>query len=181
MNKFIIISGCSGGGKSTLISELSNQGYAAVEEVGRKIVKEQTQNNGGITPWERPDEFCELLISKSIDAYYQAKEMKNVKENIIFFDRSFLEGVSFFQTLNKHEYDHLIYELRYYQTIFMAPPWQEIFIQDDERRHSFEKGVEEYNRLLKFYSQYGYSIIELPKIGIKERINFMLSNITSRN
>ena len=38
---FIVISGCSGRGKSTLISELAALGYSYVAEPGRKIVKEQ--------------------------------------------------------------------------------------------------------------------------------------------
>ena len=38
-----MISGCSGGGKSTLQEELGQRGYATVEEPGRRIVKEQLQ------------------------------------------------------------------------------------------------------------------------------------------
>jgi predicted ATPase len=33
----VVISGCSGGGKSTLLSELRNQGYSVIEEVGRNL------------------------------------------------------------------------------------------------------------------------------------------------
>ncbi len=36
MDRFVVISGCSGGGKSTLISELSRRGYDVVEEHGRR-------------------------------------------------------------------------------------------------------------------------------------------------
>jgi len=72
MNKLIVISGCSGGGKSTLISALSAAGYAVVPEAGRIIVKEQLQSNGNITPWENPRAFCELLIERSITAFQHA-------------------------------------------------------------------------------------------------------------
>ncbi len=40
MKKLVVLSGCSGGGKSTLLSELSYQGYAVREEVCREIIKE---------------------------------------------------------------------------------------------------------------------------------------------
>lgn len=177
MNKFIVISGCSGGGKSTLLSELSHQGYFVVEEVGRKLVKEQLLAGTGITPWEKPEEFCQLLILKSIEAYHEAEKMKLAKSEIIFFDRSFLECICYFQSLEIHQYDHFIGELKYYPTIFMAPPWKEIYVQDDERRHSFESGVKEYCELLKFYPRCGYHITELPKTSVKERVKFILSAI----
>lgn len=121
-----------------------------------------------------------MIIAKSIEAFYQVKEMKNVKEEIIFFDRSFLEGISYYQTLNipgSNKYDHIINELRYYSTIFMMPPWKEIFSQDAERKHSFEDAVEEYERLLESYPKYGYRLIELPKINVTERVKFILSTI----
>ena len=41
MNRFIILSGCSGGGKSTLLAELARRGFATVEEPGRRIVIEE--------------------------------------------------------------------------------------------------------------------------------------------
>ena len=44
---YVIISGCSGGGKSTLLSEkLVRRGYFVVLEPGRQIVKEQHAIDG---------------------------------------------------------------------------------------------------------------------------------------
>ena len=37
----VVVSGCSGGGKSTLLAELALRGYAVFPEPGRQIVKEQ--------------------------------------------------------------------------------------------------------------------------------------------
>ena len=42
----VVISGCSGGGKSTLLAELGARGYAVFEEPGRAIVKEQLVSGG---------------------------------------------------------------------------------------------------------------------------------------
>lgn len=94
---------------------------------------------------------------------------------MVFFDRSFLEGISYFQSINVHKYDHFIPELRYFQTVFMVAPWQEIFCQDDERKHSFDEAVTEYNRLLEFYAQSGYSIVQIPKWSVSERAAFITS------
>ncbi len=175
MNRLVLISGCSSGGKSTLLSELKSREYTTVSEVGREIVKEQLAAGSDVTPWQKPIEFCELLIERSIAAYKLAQGMTGAKGQVIFFDRSFLEGVGYFQSLNIHRYDHFIDELRYYPTIFIAPPWKEIFCQDEERKHTFEDAVADYERDLKFYSDCGYSIAELPKASVEERIEFMLS------
>lgn len=177
-NKLVVISGCSSGGKSTLLSELSSQGYTVVEEVGRKLVKEQLAANSGITPWGQPQLFCKLLVDKSIEAYHQAEEIKVAKNKIIFFDRSFLEGISYFQTLKIHDYDPIVDELRYYPTIFMTPPWKEIFVQDEERKHTFEDAINEYDRLMLMYPKYGYKISVIPKSTVNERVEFLLSSIS---
>lgn len=176
-NKLVVISGCSSGGKSTIVAEFGKQGYTVIEEIGRKLVKEQLDIKSGITPWEKPQEFCKLLVSQSIEAYHQAAQMKAVKNNIIFFDRSFLEGVCYFQSLNIHEYDHFVNELRYYPIIFMTPPWKEIYTQDSERKHFFEDGVNEYNHCLNFYPRCGYRVIDIPKNTVTERMHFILQRV----
>ena len=180
-NKLIIISGCSGGGKSTLLSELNSNGYSVIHEVGREIVKEQLRSNGSITPWENLIDFCELLIQKSVAVYHQASAMTNLVERLVFFDRCFLEGVSYYQTLERNDarkYDHLIHDLKFYPIVFITPPWREIYCQDDERKDSFEDAVAEYERLLKFYIQYDYQILEIPKVSVKERFRFVMSIIS---
>lgn len=177
MNRLILISGCSSGGKSTLLAELKIRGYTTVSEVGRQIVHEQLVAKSNITPWQKPIEFCELLIERSIIAYNLAREASNVVGQTVFLDRGFLEGVSYFQMLKMHRYDHFVDELRYDPTIFMAPPWEELFCQNLERRHTFEDAVIEYDRLIKDYPRYGYRIVEIPKSSIKERADFILSTL----
>lgn len=174
-NKLVVISGCSGGGKSTLISELSKQGYSVIPEVGREIVKEQLAKKEPITPWENPQEFCELLMDRSIIAYNNALRLLETKNRIIFFDRSFIEGVSYFKKLNINKYDHLVSELRFFEYIFMVAPWEEIFCQDDERKHSFHKAVNAYERELEFYEKSEYSIVQIPKMSVTERAKFIIS------
>ena len=174
-NMFVVISGCSGAGKSTVISELSKQGYSVIPEVGREIVKEQLTRKEPITPWKNPQDFCELLIDRSILAYKEAIKLSEIKNKFIFFDRSFLEAVSYFQTLNISKYDHIVPELRFFKTVFMVPPWKEIFCTDDERKHSFYEAVNEYERLLEFYTKSEYSILQIPKMSVAERAQFIIS------
>ena len=179
--RFVVISGCSGGGKSTLLNELSNKGYLVVPEIGREIVKEQLEIGGNITPWQNPKLFCELLIEKSISAYHKALKKTAPNDQIIFFDRSFLDGMSYYETLNTKDslkYESFIKKLKFHPIIFMTPPWEEIFCQDDERKHSFEEAVKEYERLIEYYPKCGYQVIEIPKAAVSERVKFILSELS---
>jgi predicted ATPase len=41
VNRFVVISGCSGGGKSTLLAELGRRRHSIIEEPSRRIVVEE--------------------------------------------------------------------------------------------------------------------------------------------
>jgi predicted ATPase len=51
MKSFVTISGCSGGGKSVLLAELRQRGFATIEEPGRRIVAEEIKRGGRVLPW----------------------------------------------------------------------------------------------------------------------------------
>jgi predicted ATPase len=50
MNDFFVISGCSGGGKSSLLAELARRGFATIEEPGRRVVREELASDGEAVP-----------------------------------------------------------------------------------------------------------------------------------
>ena len=62
----MIISGCSGGGKSTLLAELHRRGFATVDEPGRRIVKEELQGRGSALPWINAAKFARRAIAMSL-------------------------------------------------------------------------------------------------------------------
>ncbi len=60
----VVVSGCSGGGKSTLLAEMALRGYHVHPEPGRQIVKEQLHIGGDGLPWENAVKFAELCVKK---------------------------------------------------------------------------------------------------------------------
>lgn len=175
-NKFIVITGCSGGGKSTLINRLSEMGYSVIHEAGRDIVKQQLETHGNITPWINPIQFGERLIEKGLASYQQALTIKT-KANLVFFDRCFLDAISYLHMLGLKNQDSLIETHRFHHTIFFTPPWQAIYHQDNERQHSFDDAVLEYDRLMQFYPKQGYHIELLPKIQVNARCDYLLKKL----
>ena len=48
----VVVSGSSGGGKSTLLAALGRRGYPVVEEPGRRIVASEIERGGDALPWK---------------------------------------------------------------------------------------------------------------------------------
>jgi predicted ATPase len=84
-NRFVVISGCSGGGKSTLLIELSRRGYATVEEPGRRIVKEEMLGEGLALPWVDETAFARRTIALAL----ADRTAANRAAGWVFFDRGF--------------------------------------------------------------------------------------------
>lgn len=171
-----VISGCSGGGKSTLVDALASHGFGISEEPGRQIIREELDTGGDALPWMDSVAFSEKCAELSVHRYTAATEAGTV----IFFDRSLVDAVSalVYEEPERAE-THLqrLQLFRYANTVFMAPPWPEIFENDPERQHCFADAVAEYDRLIATYTMAGYSVLFLPKSPLAERIDFVLRHI----
>jgi predicted ATPase len=173
MDRFIILSGCSGGGKSTLLAELARRGFASVEEPGRRIVIEETRNNGTALPWIDIEAFARRAIAMALE-----DRQKAPPEGLVFFDRGLIDAASALRHVGGDGFiDTLKNTHRYNPLVFLTPPWSEIYRGDDERRHGFDAAVEEYERLVRDYEALGYDSVVLPKSGIEERADFILARI----
>src|SRR3984885_543774 len=82
VTRFVVISGCSSGGKSTLLAELGRRGYAVVEEPGRRIVKEELKANGSALPWKDATAFLRRAIAMALADLALARAM----DGWVFFD-----------------------------------------------------------------------------------------------
>src|SRR5262252_4125258 len=88
--RLVVISGCSGGGKSTLLTELGRRGYATVEEPGRRIVRQELLGEGSALPWVDGVAFA-LAIADHTAASRSA--------GWVFFDRGLVDAAAALQHL----------------------------------------------------------------------------------
>jgi predicted ATPase len=171
MNRFVVISGCSGGGKSTLLAELARRGYFVVEEPGRRVVREEIDRGGSALPWVDTATFLHRAIAMSLADRVTA----GTREGWAFFDRGLVDAAAGLQYLTgEPALASLGQTHRYHQRVFLTPPWPEIYLTDPERRHGFDSAVAEYSRLLEIYPSLNYEVFILPKIGVAERADFVL-------
>lgn len=169
---YVIISGCSGGGKSTLLSELASRGYQIILEPGRQIVKEQTIIEGDALPWMNLQKFLDLALSRYLYQYNSQKESKQ----FVFFDRGIIDALQLSKP--QPEYFKLAAsKFRYNRLVFLVPPWEEIFSADAERKHDFNEAKKEFEELLIKYKNFGYETVLVPKVSVKERVDFILEKL----
>lgn len=175
-DQFILISGCSGSGKSSLLSELARRGYRTFEEPGRQIVKEQLHIGGDALPWLNAEKFVDQVIARAMHHMITAAR----SDVIAIFDRGIIDAVTAVERMNMTMPPHYITareKYRYNRKVFLAPPWAEIFENDTERRHSFVDAVREYDALESAYPRHGYEIVVLPKVDVAARADFVVTTL----
>jgi predicted ATPase len=175
-SRFVMITGCSGGGKSSLLAELARRGYRTFAEPGRQIFKEQTLIDGPALPAKDGVLFGELCISRTISRMVEAAEAAD----FVFFDRGLIDPLSHWARLGTEPPAHwteAAKRFRFHREVFVAPPWPEIFENDLERRHSLDEALRDYPFLLKLYRDFGYETIILPKLPVAERADLVLNTL----
>lgn len=176
----IVISGCSGGGKSSLIAALARKGYSTFDEPGRQVVREQMLIGGRGLPWEDLGQFVELTVSRSLLFAFDSLKRKGPS----FFDRSPVDQVSALEASGAAVPGHLLrvlQRLTYNRRVFLVPPWREIYVHDAERRHDFDEAEAAYHRLAATYRRLGYDIVILPRVDVEERVHHLLGMIPLRH
>jgi predicted ATPase len=115
MERFVVISGCSGVGKLMLVAELARCGYAVVEEPGRRIVREEREGGGAALP--------AAFARRAIATAFADREEARLLSGWVFFDRGLvdasvaLEHLTGEPTLARIGRTH-----RYHRRVFLAPP-----------------------------------------------------------
>ncbi|WP_259371361.1 AAA family ATPase [Parasphingorhabdus cellanae] len=169
-----MISGCSGGGKSTLLSELNRRGYQVIEEPGRRIVQEERKSGGNALPWINPKAFARRTIEMALS---DRKEV-SATDSWVFFDRGLVDAATALEHLTATPVlDELAQHHPYHSQVFLTPPWQEIYSQDTDRKHDFSEATAEYSRLVEAYSLLGYKIFLIPKNNVVERAEFVIRSL----
>src|SRR5580704_18091585 len=82
-NRFFVVTGGPGSGKSSLIGRLQKYGYAGSVEAGRAIIQDQVAIGGRALPWSDRVVFAELMMSWEMRSYRIAEQTAGA----VFFDR----------------------------------------------------------------------------------------------
>jgi predicted ATPase len=174
--RLFVITGGPGSGKTTLIKALATHGHRTTVEAGRAIIREQTEVGGSALPWLNAAAFADLMLSREIHSYRRA----SATSGLVFFDRGIPDVVGFLRLMSLPVpplIDRAARELRYDRRVFIAPPWEDIFEQDTERRQTFAQAVATYEAMVQVYTGSGYDLTPLPRAPVDERVAFVLHSV----
>lgn len=170
----VAITGGPGTGKTSLIHELEALGYPCSHEYSRHIIQESLKVGSDVVPWDNLDAFSHRVMEGRTRQFHEAEG------DLHFFDRTIIDTIAYQKADALHvqeEWHRAALELRYDQTVFFTPPWEEIYATDEERKESLEKLYHLHRYLVDTYTEYGYRVMEVPKIGITERANWILEQL----
>ncbi|SDC56339.1 AAA family ATPase [Williamwhitmania taraxaci] len=168
----IIITGGPGTGKSSLLAALEQKGYPCFPEVSRIIIAEQQATGGNLFPWGNISAF-----SKECYVRMQA-QLADSFTDISFFDRGIPDIIAYLRRYGS-AIPAVYFQAKehYSSTVLVCPPWPEIFCNDHQRPESFDETCLLNHHLCETYTAMGFSILEIPKVGIAERVDWVLKTI----
>lgn len=175
-NNFYVLTGGPGSGKTTLIEQLSKNGYNCVPEVGRTIIKKQLLLGGTALPWSNVDDYSNLMLQYSLQDFISLSP----RTDIHFFDRGIPDVLGYAELINlanQDIYTNSVENFRYNSTVFILPPWEDIYTTDAERKQDFKLAIDTYDIMKKIYEKYDYKLVDIPCMSVSERIDFILDKI----
>ncbi len=173
-DRFFVLTGGPGAGKTTLIEALKARGYATTEEAGRGIIREQSEAGGTALPWIDPERFAERMFEWELRSWRGAER----RPGPVFFDRGLPDTIGYLRLEGVQAPAWMMeqaWRLRYNGCVFIAPPWHDIYGVDEERRQSWDVAVRTHDIMAATYTEFGYDLVELPRASIADRADFVLA------
>ena len=173
MHSKVVITGGPGTGKSTVIQELHRRDFECMTEISRQVTIE-AQNRGIDQLFlQDPIQFSELLLEG------RTKQFESVSndQKVVFFDRGIPDVMAYLSYLDVNFpeiFQKRSMELRY-NRVFMMPPWEVIYRQDNERYESYPQAIRIHEHLFNTYSDLGYEVVLVPTGLVEERVEFILN------
>jgi predicted ATPase len=170
MLKNILITGCSGGGKSTLLAALDARGHKTVLEPGLRIVSQERESGGTALPWVDLSAFLHRaaqMARRDLDQNSQAARP-------VFYDRGLFDAAVGLHHLHGTPLGDTMGPIfPYDQRTLVAPPWPKLFSRTQDRQHSFDQAVAEYHRIKRAIALLGCTEVPLPLSDVQARVAFV--------
>ena len=122
------------------------------------------------------------LCQREADLDSRIKVYHKENEGILFFDRGIPDTLAYARLIgltDRKEIELAVDKYRYNRQVFILPPWENIYHTDKERKQSFNEAIDTYYVMKDVYKDAGYTLIEVPKLPVTERRNFVISSINS--
>lgn len=176
---YYVITGGPGVGKTSLLGALEKRGCHVVPEVSQKLIQEQQAIDGDGLPWKNKTRYRDLLFERSLERFENAMDGEH-GNTPVFFDRGFLDAICY-AAINGIPIGNSMKisaeTCRYNDHVFILPPWKEIMKTDERQKQEWNEAVFTYNKIIQTYRGYRYNLVEVPKVSVGERADFILDHL----
>lgn len=172
----IVITGGPGTGKTSVIEALEAHGHYCFHEVSREIIQEAQKKGIDQLFLKEPLLFSEMLLEGRIQQYQDASQRS---DELVFLDRGIPDVVAYMNYFG-NEYPPVfnnVCQEYSYDKVFILPPWEKIYTEDNERYETYEQAVAIHDELARTYTEHGYNSQEVPCGTIAERTSFILDHL----
>lgn len=174
--KRIVITGGPGSGKTSLINYMESLGYNVIPEISREIILQAQSEGIDQLFLEKPLLFSERLLEGRLQQFQKGEAFTNKP---LFYDRGIPDVPAYLHYLGTPYPDHFdtTCEMHRYDAIFLLPPWEAIYEQDNERYESYEQAEKIFHFLHKAYEGYGYAVDHVPTGSLEYRSDHILNKL----
>lgn len=172
--KAIVITGGPGTGKTSIIEMLRHGGSPCIDESGRHIIRHQLKTKGTKLPWADKEGYAVEMFQTALNDYTLTAE----NDMYTFFDRGLPDVIGYLKLCKLPVPEYLwltAKQNRYHNEIFITPPWPEIYVNDKERKQSFEEAIATHAAMTEVYATLGYTLVEIPQLPVEERVGFLVN------
>ncbi|MFC3230658.1 AAA family ATPase [Marinibaculum pumilum] len=177
-DRFFVITGGPGAGKTSLLQALAASGHACMPEAGRAVIRDQQAIGGPALPWADPPAFAAQMLGWELRSHRLAADLPGP----VFFDRGLPDLVGYLALEGCPVPPHVEAAarlFRYNPTVFLAPHWPQIYVRDAERRQDPAEAEATMRMMARTYPAFGYRLVTLPRTDIAARARFVLETIAA--
>ncbi len=186
-SKKVVITGGPSTGKTVIIQQLEAIGYTCFHEIVRTMTLEAKKDgdpesfvSNPLAFVKDPFEFNQRILSGRMQQHSKSNSVKNP---CVFFDRGIPDVLAYMDYFNQSytlEFEEACTSRRY-DKVLILPPWEKIYVSDNERLESFEEAIEIHDHLKRTYIKYDYDPVHVPTGTVKDRISFILNELKESN
>lgn len=177
MNTRFLLSGGPGAGKTTVLRELARRGFLIRPEAGRGIIRHEAATDGDALPWKDANAYARKMLEVSITDYTGSDPAL-----VTFFDRGIPDVVGYTRLIGQkkdpEQEERLRADFPYHPSVFLFPVWEEIYVNDAERKQDLDESVRTCETIRALFREWGYTCVDVPKTGVSERVDFLLGYLS---
>lgn len=172
--KIYVISGGPGTGKTSVINELAKE-FRILPESARAVGDEDLRFKGKSVKETNQQEFQDAIFE------FDKKQLEGLYgDKIIFTDRGLGDTLAYCRTRNlKISKKMLDYTKKFKYTGIFILDFLDNYVRDTLRQETKEEQERIHREIIKTYEEFGYKLIFVPFMSVKDRVSFIKSKILS--